>query len=215
MDITLAVAILISMIIIILIANLIQTFKVTPTAGIGCVCVMAGAQAVGLLAHATVLQNYPGGTAAGDKGAPGVQNDFPRSVQWVHTGANTGAYTATITGTTADGATAQTEAISVTGAGTFPSNKAWAYITNINITVGIHAADSASLQMASKIGIPYKIYAAADLLYVSKTAALGTGVIMLPASFTVNTTYSTIAETGVNVAAGDIYCYYVRHHGAI
>ena len=173
-------------------------------AGLGAITVSTTPLAV----DASVLQLYVGGLS-GSQGAPGVQNDYPRSVQYVHIGVNSGSYTVTITGTTVDGET-DTEEISVVDAGTFRGVKAWAWITDVDLGAGIDALDSAQFQADSKIGIPYGIYATADVLHVVKNATA-----MQPASFTINTTYNTIEETGVPVGALDEYWYWVRWHGAI
>ena len=177
-------------------------------AGLGAVVVSTSP----LLVDATSLVGgAQPGPASGSQGAPAAQNDYPRSVKYIHSGvASTFPYTVTITGTLANGQTAQTEEIVITVAATYRGVKAWAWITDIDLGGGIAGADAWELQSDSKIGIPFGIYAAADVLHVVKNSAG-----MQPASFTINTTYNTIEETGVAVGAADEYWYYVRHHGAI
>ena len=176
-------------------------------AGLGAVIVSTSPLTVD---GASMVGGAQAGPASGSQGLPALQPDYPRSIKYIHTGAaSTFPYTVTITGTTADGET-DTEEIVVTVAATYRGVKAWAWITDIDLGDGIAGGDTWELQLDSKIGIPFSIYAAADVLHMVKNS---TG--MQAASFTINTTYNTIEETGVAVGANDEYWYYVRHHGAI
>lgn len=138
----------------------------------------------------------------------GNQCDCPRNVQVVDNGVgvgNTG--NVIITGLNQYG-NPDTETIAITTLGTTEGVKAWSYI--ISIQFPAITDTNVEVQVASKIGIAGDLRANGLKTVAKDPAGVGAKEFMPAASFTVNTVYDTVEETGVAIAAGDVYDYYFK-----
>ena len=109
----------------------------------------------------------------------------------------------TITGTLASGATAQTDAITISAGGTASGVKAFVYVSNINIPSTVSASDTCAIGIGDKIGLPNAVSAEADVYMKTVDGVEEYGEI----AGNVNTTNNTV-DCATIVQNEDITIYY-------
>ena len=136
------------------------------------------------------------GTGASQDVSTAITNpDYGRVVTVTCSNVNSPAGDVTITGTLADGTTGQTDAITITPAGTAIGVKPFVYITNINTPAGLPADDNVTIGIGDVLGLQNAISAEADIYLKTVDGVEEYGEIATKANTTYNTLdCSTIAQ---------------------
>lgn len=127
--------------------------------------------------------------------------DFGRNITVTSTAGSVGVVT--ITGTTADGTTSATDAITIVDGGTAQGVKAFTYVSNINVSDALISPEEVTIGIGDVIGLHNPISAEADIYMKTVDGTEEYGEI----SGKANTTYNTL-DCSTIVQNEDITIYY-------
>jgi len=131
--------------------------------------------------HAAIV-----GTGASQDINTGITNpDYGRNITVTSTAGSVGVVT--ITGTTVDGTTSATDAITIVDGGTASGVKAFVYVSNINVSSALISPEEVTIGIGDIIGLPNPISEEADIYMKTVDGAEEYGEISGNANITYNT----------------------------